>query len=113
MKTKILVLGLALIAFVLISGCLEEPVTIGFPIDSEEEAITYAETDTDVQEFIEYVSTSGWQVIPNASFYEEQNVWEVIFNAKAYPGRPEVNDVFFVIQIRPDGTIVSKGPGAI
>lgn len=109
-KAKILV-GILVVGVLVISGYLVfttlKPVKVEFPIDSKEEAIAYAKTDPDVKKFIESCSTKGWRVNSWAYFIENENIWEVGFEAQP------VKDVFFVIRFKPDGTIISKGPSTI
>ncbi len=116
LKIKILI-GVLVIGIILIGGYLvfttPKAVKVEFPIDSEEEAIAYAKTDPDVKRFIESCSTKGWKVNSWAYFIENENIWEVGFEAQSHFWQPSVKDVFFVIRFKPDGTIISKGPGTI
>lgn len=109
---EILVIGIILIGGYVILNIFQE-IEIDFPIDSEKEAITYAKTDPDVKKFIESCSAEGWKVDSWAYFIDSENSWELGFEAQSHFWQSSVKDVFFVIRFKPNGTIMSKGPGAI
>jgi len=82
---------------------------MNFPIDTEEEAITYAITDTDVKSFIDRESAYfDVEVIATAYYTESGDIWTVYFV-------PEyVKDIQYTIRFNSDGTIIDEGqyPGA-
>ena len=80
---------------------------IDFPIDSPEEAIEYAKTDIDVKKFIEKWSSQGYNVKAHAKFSDENNHWFVQFHVVA-----PVEEIWFSLEIDPNGIIIHKG-GAI
>jgi hypothetical protein len=82
----------------------EEYTGVVFPIDSSEEAIRYAETDSDVNEFIREWSAGGFKIGTWAEWDPVYNVWEVGVS----PGN-NIRDILFLLHIKPNGTIIEKG----
>lgn len=81
---------------------------VGFPIDSEEEAVRYAKTDHDVEEFIKkWIYVKTWAHFLGPSNNLDNNFWAVGFEATS------VKDKWFEIHFKPDGTIITKGEGSI
>ena len=109
-KIRNLVVALLIgIALLLGTHLLATPksIKIEFPIDSEEEAIAYAKTDSDVNGFIERCIDSGYEVTIHAHFNKNESLWEVVIAAQS------VKDLFFVVIFKPDGTVISKNYGKI
>ena len=82
----------------------EEYTGVKFPIDSPEEAIRYAKTYPDVNEFIREWSADGFKIGTWAEWDPVYNVWEVGIS----PGN-DIRDILFLLHIKPNGTIVEKG----
>ena len=117
-RIKILI-GILIIIIIAIIGWftlekLSKEVEVIFPIDNEEEAIAYVKSYSDIKDFIKTWSNSEHKVECGGYFVEDENIWEIICSAtRRFPWQPALFDVFYVIDFKPDGTILYKGPGAI
>jgi len=82
---------------------------MNLPIDTEEKAIAYAKTDSDVESFIDKESAYfNVEVIATAYYTESGDIWTVYF-APYY-----VKDIQYTIRFNSNGTIIDKGqyPGS-
>lgn len=82
----------------------EEYTGVDFPIDNAEEAIKYAKTDIDVKKFTRKWSSQGYNVEAHAKFSDESNHWFVQFHVVTH-----VEEIWFSLEIDPNGTIIHKG----
>lgn len=80
---------------------------VTFPIDSEEEAIKYAQLDPDVIAYTKGLTDSGLTTGAWASFDQVEKIWSVGIFAK------NASDIWYEIHFRTDGTIISKNEGVI
>lgn len=80
---------------------------VTFPIDSEEEAIKYAQLDPDVIAYMKGLTDSGLTTGAWASFDQVEKIWAVGIFAK------NASDIWYEIHFRTDGTIISKNEGVI
>ncbi len=107
-KTKIIIGIVATITFLTILWFWNKQlpenndVDVILPIDSSEEAISYAKTDSEVNDFIMRGLDRGIKVKSQAEFYAQDNVWSVIFSS---------DETQLMMTIYPNGTISSKGYG--
>ena len=91
----------------------EEYTGVEFPIDSSEEAIRYAKTDSDVIDFMKYWSSEGYKIESWVAREPDKDFWGVGFEVKSHFWQSSIKDVWFEIHFKPDGTIIRKGEGGI
>ena len=84
----------------------EEYTGVEFPIDSEEEAIRYIETDFDVNEFIKGWASAGGGTKIMAEWDSYYSVWEVDIRPIPEEG---ILEIMFVIRLKPEGSYIEKG----
>lgn len=85
----------------------EEYTDVVFPIDSEEEAVRYAETDSDVRHLVKKWSIQQFDWNCGATLNPASDLWEVRISPISEAGT--VLDFWFLVRFTPDGTIVNKG----
>ena len=91
----------------------EEYTGVEFPIDSSEEAIRYAKTDSDVTDFMKYWSSEGYKIESWVAREPDEDFWGVGFEVKSHFWQSSIKDVWFEIHFKPDGTIIREGEGGI
>lgn len=83
-------------------GESDQETVLTFPIDSEDEAVDFANHDHQVVAYIEELSKKGFEVRCWAQFDTSNNVWLVVF----YP--IGVVDLSYEIRFTANGEIISK-----
>ena len=80
----------------------DQETVLTFPIDSEDEAVDFANHDYHVVVYIKELSKKGFEVRCWAQFDASNNVWLVVF----YP--VSVADLSYEIRFTANGEIISK-----
>ena len=84
----------------------EEYTGVEFPIDSEEEAIRYAQTEFDANEFIKEWAATGRGTKIMAEWDSYYDVWEVDIRPIPKEG---IIEIMFVMRFKRDGSLIEKG----
>jgi hypothetical protein len=80
---------------------------VKFPIDSESEAIKYAQLDFNVIAFVKTLTDNGLTEGYWASFDQVEKFWAVGIFAK------NASDIWYEIHFRADGTVIFKSKGVL
>jgi len=82
-------------------------VEIKLPIDNKEEAVAYANLNSNYSEFTQYIKDSfDTGVLQQAIYDESLDYWYVT----VHPNYDEIKDVGYSVVFMSDGALVSEGP---